>query len=218
MKIENIFGYTVTRTKCENQSYYRSDEITKTVNNVFNFPKIQNRDRTLKGDSHKGAGLTTVSESYLSLVNLPGFNNLTEWITQQFLLAKEPLGLASKGNTVYYKRSWANRLFRGGHGLCHNHNKVDNYIATLTDYTNENFRPDAVGIFYVDVPEASSNLVIIKDGRPETWIGDYVEEDTHWIQPIEGELLIHSPDVYHAVSIHHNDLPRNVFVFDIEYV
>ena len=218
MIIENVFGDFIIKSQCKNVDLYKNEELTKTINNVFNFPKIQNRDRTLKGDSHKGAGLTTVSETYLSLVHLPGFNNLTSWITEQFLLAKEPLGLDKKGNEVYYKRSWANRLFFGGHGLCHNHTKVDNYISNLTDYTNVNFKPDAVGIFYVDVPENSSNLVFIKDGRPETWIEDYKKEDTYWLQTVEGELVIHSPELFHAVSTHNNNLPRNVFVFDIEYV
>ena len=96
--------------------------------------------------------------------------------------------------------------------------KVDNYLAEVTDYTNQNFKPDAVGIFYVDVPEGSSDLVFIRNGKADTYIHEYDECDRYHLKPKQGELVIHSPEVYHAVSVHNSDLPRNVFVFDIDYV
>jgi hypothetical protein len=87
----------------------------------------------------------------------------------------------------------------------------------MSGYTPEDFRPDVVSIFYADVPEGSSNLVFIKDGAGDTRIEDYPQERQHWLQPIEGELVMHTPEVWHAVSVHMSDTPRNVFVFDIDF-
>jgi hypothetical protein len=91
-------------------------------------------------------------------------------------------------------------------------------MKEMTQYASENFRPDAVAIFYVDVPQGSSNLVFIRNGKDDTYIDDYVESDRYYLKPIEGELVIHSPETWHAVSVHNSDLPRNVFVFDIDYI
>ena len=78
--------------------------------------------------------------------------------------------------------------------------------------------PDVVAIFYVDVPKNSSDLIFVKNGKDYEELKNINEEDIHTIQPIEGELIIHSPNLWHAVGMHNNDLPRNVFVFDIDYV
>ena len=216
MKVENVFGQNIIRIQCNDASIYHDEELTKTLNQIFNSEMVQKRARNGQGDSHKGAGLTTVGQPY-GLVDYSGANRVVEWVSEQLLLAKEHLGLANKGNKIYYKRSWANRLFRGGYGLCHRHTKVDEYMKSY-GYKEENFRPDAVAILYVDVPEDSSNLVICRDGDDYVSIDDFKKEDMYWLKPTEGELVIHSPDIWHAVSVHNSDLPRNVFVFDIDYV
>jgi hypothetical protein len=133
-------------------------------------------------------------------------------------LAKPLLGINKTESNVKFKRSWANRLFKGAQGKCHQHVKVDQYIAELTDYSYENFCPDIVGIFYVDVPLESSKLAIVNNGREDTYASDYAEEDKYYILPTEGELILHLPEVWHAVTVHNNDLPRNCFVFDADFV
>lgn len=218
MIIENVFDSAIVRIQCQNEELYRNEDLTKSVDHVLNMPTVKNRKRNDKGDSHKGNGLTSVGQSYLDLIHLPGASNLTNWITEQFLLVHKQLGVDKEVKSVYYKRSWANRLFRDGQGLCHNHVKLDEYMSEMTQYSPENFRPDAVGIFYVDVPEGSSDLVFIRNGKADTYIHEYDECDRYYLKPKQGELVIHSPEVYHAVSVHNSDLPRNVFVFDIDYV
>jgi hypothetical protein len=218
MIIQNVFDSTIVRIQCQNEELYRNEDLTKSVDHVLNMPTVKNRKRNDKGDSHKGNGLTSVGQSYLDLIHLPGASNLTNWITEQFLLVHKQLGVDKEVKSVYYKRSWANRLFRDGQGLCHNHVKLDEYMSEMTQYSPENFRPDAVGIFYVDVPEGSSDLVFIRNGKADTYIHEYDECDRYYLKPKQGELVIHSPEVYHAVSVHNSDLPRNVFVFDIDYV
>lgn len=215
MKIESIFGDPVVRIQCEDRSLWKNSVLNTSIEMTYNSPVVINRVRESIGDSHKGAGLTTVGQPY-PFINLPGATPLKEWVKESILKAAPHLGLS--GSDVFFKRSWTNRLFKGGYGQCHRHTRIDNYMKNLTGYTEENFRPDAVAIFYADVPEHSSNLVFIQDGADDTYIEDYPVERQHWLQPIEGELVIHSPDVWHAVSVHKNDIPRNVFVFDVDIV
>lgn len=217
MKSEMIFGYPVVRIQCVDESVYKYDELNTVTEMLFNSPQIKMRQRFKPGDSLTGSGLTTVGQPY-QLKDMPGTDRFFEWVTKSLLEARVPLGLADKGDSVYYKRSWCNRMYKGGSGKCHHHIKVDSYLREMTNFSDVNFRPDAVAIFYADVPEGSSNLVFIKEGKEDTYIEEYKKEDTHWLQPIQGELVIHSPEVWHAVSVHQSDLPRNVYVFDIDYV
>jgi hypothetical protein len=215
MKIENVFDETIIKIQCENVEIYKNNELTKNINLMFESLTVKNRIRNLKGDSHKGAGLTSVGQPY-NILDLPGSNDLKKWLIEQFLLVRNPLG--KFGTNVKFKRHWANRLLRGGQGMCHNHTRLDKYMNMMTNYKHENFCPDAVGILYVDVPENSSNLVFVRDGKEDTYLHEYDENRKYYLQPKEGELVIHSPEMWHAVSIHKSDLPRSVFVFDIDYV
>lgn len=213
--IEDIFGQPVVRVKCTDTSLWKNDTLNNSIEMMYKSPVVINRVRNQVGDSHFGAGMTTVGQPY-PLITLPGVKGLKEWVRQTLLAYKPVFGYEDKGDDVYFKRSWTNRLLKGGYGLCHRHTKIDNYMA-MSGYTSEDFKPDLVSIFYADVPENSSNLVFIKDGKDNTRIEDYPKEQQHWLQPIEGELVIHRPEVWHAVSVHMSDIPRNVFVFDIDF-
>jgi Putative 2OG-Fe(II) oxygenase len=218
MKVEQAFGYNIVRIQCENEELYHNEDLTKAVDHVLNLPIFKNRKRGLKEDSQIGNGLTSVGNDYLAIVNLPGSAALAKWVEEQMLLAREFLKIDKQGNKVKFKRSWANRLFHGAQGKCHQHVKVDQYIAELTDYSYVNFRPDIVGILYVDVPPGSSDLVVINNGKEDTMVSDYSEEDKFYITPHKGELLLHVPEVWHGVTIHNSDLPRNCFVFDADFI
>jgi hypothetical protein len=201
MNIVDVFGEFVIRIQCKDVTLYHNEELTNSMNVVFNSPFVTNRDRKNNTDSHKGNGLTTVGQPY-PITDLPGIFGLINWIEVQSLEAKKVIGLATEKNKVYYKRSWANRLKKGGYGLCHKHLPS----------------PDIVAIFYVNVPENSSDLIFVKDAKDFEEIENIKEEDRYILKPVEGELIIHSPNLWHAVGKHNNDLPRNVFVFDIDYV
>jgi hypothetical protein len=201
MNIINVFDEFVARIECNDSTLYHNEELIQSINMVFQSPYVINRDRKINTDSHKGEGLTTVGQPY-PITDLPGIDNLIKWIDIELLKFKNELGIAKEKNNVYYKKSWANQLKKGGYGLCHKH---------LT-------QPDVVAIFYVDVPKNSSDLIFVKNGKDYEELKNINEEDIYTIQPIEGELIIHSPNLWHAVGMHNNDLPRNVFVFDIDYV
>jgi hypothetical protein len=218
MKVEQAFGHTLVRVQCTDVELYKNEDLIKASNHVLNLPYFKNRLRGFKADSQQGNGLTSVGHEYLSVCYLPGSSNLNKWVEEQMLLAKPLLGINKTESSVKFKRSWANRLFKGAQGKCHQHVKVDQYIAELTDYSHVNFCPDIVGIFYVDVPLESSKLAIVNNGREDTYASDYVEEDKYYISPVEGELILHLPDVWHAVTVHNSDLPRNCFVYDADFV
>lgn len=217
MRVEQIYGYPVVRVQCEDKTLWKNSLLNQSIEMTYNSPVVINRVRESIGDSHKGAGLTTVGQPY-PFIDLPGVSGLTEWVRNTLLDIRPQLGLDGKGTDVFFKRSWTNRLFKGGYGQCHRHTRIDNYMKNLTGYTEENFKPDAVAIFYADVPENSSNLVFIENGSDDTYIEDYPKERQHWLQPVEGELVVHAPEVWHAVSVHNSDIPRNVFVFDVDFV
>jgi len=218
MKIETAFGHTIVRVICPDIELYKNEDLTKAVDHVLNLPYFKNRLRGFKEDSLTGSGLTSVGHEYLALSNLPGSSNLNKWVEEQMVAAKQLFGITKTGNNVKFKRSWANRLLKGAQGKCHQHVKVDQYIAELTDYSYENFCPDIVGILYVDVPPGSSNLAIINNGKEDTRASDYSEDDKYYISPSEGELVLHLPEVWHAITVHTSDLPRNVYVFDADFV
>ncbi len=216
---QKIFDYTVCRILCENKELYKNKELTNSVQMVFDSPVVKYRVRQVVGDSHKSGGYTSVGQPY-PLIDLPGAAPLVDWLSEQFLKVKPKICPNKTGNKILYKRSWSNVMQNGSYGSIHNHTKIDNYIS-LAGYESKNFRPDAVGVLYVNVPENSSNLVFVKnkkgveDQPVEYFVG---REDIYWLNPTEGEFVIHSPNVWHGVSKHNNELPRIVFVFDIDYV
>jgi hypothetical protein len=218
MIVEHAFDYTIVRSQCHNPDLYRNEDLTKAVDRVLHLPIFKNKVKGLKQNSQLGSGLTSVGHEYLAVAHLPGASGLTKWIEQQMVLAKPLLGIDKPGTSVKYKRSWANRLMRGSQGKCHRHVKVDEWIAELTDYSYVNFCPDIVGIFYVDLPPGSSKLALINNGEEYTELALYPEEDRHYVIPVEGELVLHRPEVWHAVTMHESDLPRNCFVFDADFV
>lgn len=217
MIVEQVFGDPVVRIKCEDESMWRNPMLEQSIELSYRQHSVVTRTPIKGKDSYVGTGYTTVGQWY-QFVDLPGCIRLREWIEQSFLQAKDVIGLSHKGNGISFKRSWSNRMFRGDFGKCHKHTKLDLYMKENTDFSETNFRADAVGIFYADVPEGSSNLVFIQDGTEDTLIDHHPKEKQYWHKPIEGELVIHSPDVWHAVSVHNSNLARNVFVFDIDFV
>jgi Putative 2OG-Fe(II) oxygenase len=201
MKIENVFGHNIVRINCPNIELYKNQELTESLDAVFNLPEIKNIDYA-RG-SQDGYGLTFSDHPYLSLVNLPGAQNLAIWIKDSFISAKELLDLDNSGNDIKFVKSWSNRIFQGCGGRIHNH---------------KGFRPvDVVGILYVDVPSTGAELVFVNNGESGKTHLDYDSSDLYYLQPTPGELIIHNSSIYHTITRHTEDMVRTVFVFDAIY-
>jgi hypothetical protein len=217
MEILQVFDKTIVTVQCTDINLFKNEDLNKSVEAVLNLPSVKNKTRNEWGDSQVGAGLTSVGETYLQLINLPGSNQLIEWISQQLVNAKSILKIEKPGNKIEYKRSWINRLYKGAQGKCHQHVELDEFMRKRTDYSNVNFRADVVAIFYVDIPVDSSQLVFINDGKPDTFEDEYTIDNKYYLKPQSGKLVIHTPEMWHAISKHNSNLHRTCFVFDANY-
>lgn len=199
MIVEKVFDTEIYRFQCTDTSIYKNKELVDCINRVFDLDEIKNFN--YDGHSQIGRGLSFCQHPYLFLNNLPGTSRLTDWVSECFLSVKEQLG--KEGTQVIYKRAWGNRIYKGTQGRSHDH--------------EGRFKLDAVGIFYTDVPEDSSDLVILNTTESGKLYSEFKEEDRYHVKPKEGEFIIHNPLMFHAVSEHKSELPRSCFVYDIIY-
>ena len=190
----NVTGHLVLQTHCNDSDIYTNNTLQSSIEHVFNLPEIKNRIRGTEWDSHYGNGETSEIIPLLGPANLPGGSQLTQWILD---CAREVYG------PVEITRSWMNRLQEGSQGRCHNHSSE--LLGT----------PDVVAIFYVANPENGSQLVITDSKYAGQLPSDIPESDKQYITSITGDLIMHGPEVWHAVSEHRNTIARICFVYQL---
>lgn len=199
MNTYNAFGHTIHTTHCDHPEYYTNGDLTHSINAIFDLPEIKNRPRGAEWDSHYGEGETSEVVPYLGPANVPGSHDLVQWIKAQ---CRQVLGAE-----VHIDRSWMNRLNTGSQGRCHRHMGVDRPGMDIT--------PDLVAIFYVNNPLGGSKLVIVDNGVAGMLPSDIDETNKQYIEPKTGDLIMHGPEVWHAVSEHRAEEPRICFVFQV---
>lgn len=172
-------------------------------------PEIKNRDRGHLYDSHYGEGQTSEIIPFLSPTNILGSSDLINWIKTE-CLSVLPIFYDFNSKDVVIERSWMNKMDYGSQGRCHRHLGLDYDGLTKT--------PDLIGIFYVNAPIDSSELIFIKDGSHGEFHNAFPEDQKYYIKPKSGELIIHKPDVWHAVGVHNNQDPRICFVFHLSFI
>jgi hypothetical protein len=194
MIVENIFGHKIYRIQCTDSNLYRNAELTASVDRVFDLPEIKkfNGNR----GSQNGNGLTFVDHPYLSLEHLPGSKPLMDWVARQIIANTDRTGIT-------FVRSWANRIFKDCTGILHNHHGYGHV--------------DITGLLYVDVPDHGAELIFVKGGEIGKSHLDYAPEDRYYLQPKQGELILHDSTIFHTVGQHVVDMTRTVFVFDAVY-
>jgi hypothetical protein len=199
MNTVNAFGHTIHITHCEHTEYYTNSDLQYSVERIFDLPEIKNRARGADWDSHYGEGETSEIIPSLGPANIPGADLLTNWVIEQ---CGQVLG-----KSVVVDRSWMNRLNTGSQGRCHRHVGVDRPGMQQT--------PDLVAIFYVNNPPGGSSLVIVDHGIAGQLPSDMTESNKYYICPNTGDLVMHGPDVWHAVSEHLAVEPRICFVYQV---
>lgn len=212
--INDSFGNVLTISTCKNTEYYTNDDIQTAINAIFNLPEIKNRIKGQHWDAQYGEGETSEIVPYLKVENLSGTKDLIEWIKTECLLAL-PNFYECKSNNIVIDRSWMNKLDYGTQGRCHRHLGID--YGDTDDTNGLGITPDLVGIFYVNAPDDSSDLIIIKDGEHRKLHDEFPEEQKYYLRPKTGELVLHQPDIWHAIGKHNNKDPRICFVFHISY-
>jgi hypothetical protein len=193
----NVFDHTIYKTHCPFEYWYNNSGLTNGINAILSLAEVKNRVRGHKWDSHEGEGETSEIVPYLGPANLPDGQDLLKWIKQE---ASAVLGVDS----VTVTRSWMNRMLQGSQGRCHIHSSE--LLGT----------PDLVAIFYVDNPHDGSQLVIVNDNYEGQLPSDIPDAEKECIPSISGDLIMHSPNIWHAVSQHNSTIPRICFVYQFE--
>ena len=186
--------------QCDDTSLYQNSSLASSINLLLDLPQVLNRPKGDKYDSAYGNVLTSVGNDYSDIVNMPGASKLVDWITERLLVANP------KATGVTYTKSWCNKMMKHSEGLVHAH-----YNPELSK------QPDFVAIFYYQVPEDGANLLFVDGGEFNTHYYEYDESKITTIYSRTGRLVIHSPKIPHAVSVHNSDIPRICLVFEGTY-
>jgi len=208
---ENKFKQKVTISHCKHEEYYNTSDLRYSINKIFELPEIKNRVRGEKWDSQYGEGETSEIIPFIGPANIPGTNNLIEWIKSESSKAYK-LFYGEDIDEIVIERSWMNKMEYGSQGRCHNHLAVDNH---KNDRYNLGKTPDLVAIFYVNNPKDGAELILIKDAVHGKFSFDFPDTDRDHIKINSGDLIIHKPDLWHAVGVHNSKDSRICFVFHI---
>ena len=212
MQVEEIFDYKIVKTHCNNTEFYTNKELKKSYTRIFELPEIRDRYRGAVWDSHDGEGESTEGNDFLAPDILPGSDNLMRWIKEQCIKAVNDIwNIPAKD--IIITRSWMNRMYKGSRGKCHKHSPTE-YVPV--DYSMG--IPVLVAVFYVANTINGSSLVIVKDGVHGLLPEEFPEENKHSLLTMPGDLIIHEPEVYHAVSLHNAEEPRICFAFHMSAV
>lgn len=177
------------------------DQLKESLDNMFNHPKIKYGH--YRGEEMIGHGRSTISTPN-SINSLPGMDFLLKSV-KDCIRELDPSKTKEKYEIVF-ENIWTNRNFKGSTVKVHRHPE-----------SLEN-----VCIFYIDVPEEGcADLVVLEKGVTQTPLSDYPEDTKIYINVSKGDLIIHKPNVLHAVSEHKSDYPRtciilNYFMKEIE--
>lgn len=224
METVNCFGHHLVLGHCDQLDYYVNDDINSAVERIFSLPEVDNRERDAKWDSHYGDGATSEFNPYLGPEHISGAKELMNWIKEQCFEALKEYGIDGTG--IEITRSWMNKMNYKSQGRCHQHMgldqesyqpiKMNSGDAPTTYNYGLDETPDLVAIFYVTNQSEGASLVVVKEGVFGTLPSDMEESNKHCILPKSGDLIIHRPEVWHAVSEHLSHIPRICFAFHLK--
>lgn len=184
------FDYTLYKSQCDS-SVYEDNDLLLAIDELLSSEHAKRTDPS----ERQGTALSTVGSEF-NVLHMSQTHNLISWIISQIMTIEE---YKSKNSNAFdFTRHWANRIFKDCSGLCHTHPS----------------NADGVAIFYLNVPDNGSELVIIDKGNEHSKYLDYTTEQRHHINVNSGTLIIHKPNVPHAVSIHNSEDPRTCLIFE----
>ena len=196
MKTEKIFEYTVARFHCQDESIYKTPELVKSVDDLFNSPDL---DPSL--ENQNGKGVSTFGLEQYWLLDLKGIGTFEKWFKQCVLEAAEYFGHPGATDIEYY-RTFTNKMWPGSSGNVHAHNLGCHGVA----------------VFYFEQPENGSDLVLVKDSYLGATNEDIPEENKRYMNVKQGDLVLHNTAAWHSVSLHKGKTPRIVFVLEYKYI
>lgn len=189
-----IFNYDIVKHKVPIHLY--NDSLLKEdIINIFSKKEILEHGGNSKeviGKAHSTCGF---GNHYVT--NLKNINPLVNYISK--IILKKFYDNIKNGKIIYY-RIWMNKIYKNCSGKCHTHDEYEG-------------NHDGTAIFYFNVPENGSKLIILKDNIQSSVTKEH-KDISHYIEVKSGDLIIHSKNLPHAFSKHMNDDPRICFVFD----
>jgi len=186
---------------CEDKNLYTNEQFRESLDKLFNIARNISIEHNYKPEEQVGNIITSsiVSRIPAHVFIVDGFDKLYDWIYTKLMSVSSSFGIENP-KTIKISRAWANKMYRGSSGLCHNHVSNKEYSG--------------VAIFYVSVPEGSSDIVFVDGGINNTPLSDYTEDVKNYVKLSDGDLLIHSSDSPHAITEHKSDEPRICIILD----
>jgi hypothetical protein len=185
-------GISIFKT---NISHIRNDPVfNKSLNEILVYARTKN---TPVGEKI-GDGESTVFDCKL-LFQIKNVKAISDWlgvVIDQYV---------KYNNITNVKEAqvicgWCNRIYEHCEGRPHNHRRPGTSVSI---------------VLYYDIPEGSSDLIIVDDKKIKDSYRDYEEKKLKRIKVSEGMAVCMEPGVIHAVGKHKSKLPRTVFVFDV---
>jgi hypothetical protein len=160
-----------------------------------------------KGSIDGGMLWSTFETSSNSFFSFPESDKLLNWVTQKVIEIAPDVGFVDC-TSVDLTIDWMNIMYKGSFGNCHTH--------------DDEHEPDTtrkvVAIFYLQAPEHSSDLLVIKNTRDYSSMGvspfTISADEIFPISVSTGDLLIHKVDMPHAIGKHSSDTPRVCLVME----
>lgn len=194
-----IFDYEIIRSKVP-KKLYNNPRLEESIHETFE--KLENIDICKDTKESIGKVTTTVGlkNTNFFISNLNDIKPLIDYISK--IVLKNFFGEKFHKNNVTIISMWMNKLFYNSSVRCHTHRK--------------NEHKSAVAIFYFKVPKNGSKLIILKEDIGDKIVTEEHKNISHYIELESGDLIIHSPDIPHAVSTHESKESRICLVFNFE--
>ena len=183
-----IFDFEIIKHKIP-KNLYKNDLFEKSIKNIIELSKDFSPIESC------GKAFSTCNRTLeWNLSNLKNYESLFDYISQ--IIVKNYYN--NKVKKILYKRIWVNIMFKECHVKCHVHDGES----------------EGTAIFYYDVPENGSQLLIMKEDIGLKEVTEEYKDITEYVKVESGDLIIHPNNVPHAVSKHMNSNPRICVVFD----
>jgi hypothetical protein len=162
-----------------------------------------------KGSIDGGMLWSTFETPANSFFSFPETDTLLIWIKSKIKQLAPNFGFT--GESIDVTIDWMNVMYKGSFGNCHTHD----------DESEPDTTRKLVAIFYLQSPENSSDLLVVKKTKDYSSMGvspfTIPEDEIYPIKVKTGDLIIHKVDLPHAMSKHMNDIPRLVVVMEFRY-
>jgi hypothetical protein len=190
-----IFNHNIIKHKVPIHLY---NNILLKQDIIDTFNKIQILKNGSNSEEKLGKGYSTCGLGNYYVTNLKNITPLLNYISK--IILKEFYN-NTKNTKIFYDRMWINKIYKNCSGKCHTHEGSN----------------DGSAIFYFDVPENGSKLIILKN-KIDSAVTEKHKDMSYYVDVKTGDLILHRKNVPHAVSEHMSDNPRICFVFDFKLI